>query len=112
MVAVENVAFVFVAGLLTALATGLGAVPFFLVEEFSDRWNVVLWGLASGIMVAASLFGGELTTDRLGLGLLIIERVVSGHGWEGRVEVDGGTRFLFSGVSAVPDGLNREHALS
>jgi len=62
--------------------------------------------------VAASLFGGELTTDRLGLGLLIIERVVSGHGWEGRVEVDGGTRFLFSGVSAVPDGLHREHALS
>ncbi|MBX0296288.1 ZIP family metal transporter [Haloarcula nitratireducens] len=57
MVAVENVAFVFVAGFLTALATGLGAVPFFLVEEFSDRWNVVLWGLASGIMVAASLFG-------------------------------------------------------
>ena len=48
---------VFVAGLLTALATGLGAVPFFLVEEISDRWNVVLWGLASGIMVSASVFG-------------------------------------------------------
>ncbi|MFC6974594.1 ZIP family metal transporter [Halomicroarcula sp. GCM10025709] len=57
MVALENVAFVFVAGLLTALATGLGAIPFFLVDDFSDRWNVTLWGLASGIMVAASLFG-------------------------------------------------------
>jgi ZIP family zinc transporter len=34
MVAVENVAFVFVAGLLTALATGLCALPFFLVDEF------------------------------------------------------------------------------
>ncbi|WP_436928581.1 ZIP family metal transporter [Halosimplex halobium] len=57
MVDLGNLALVFVAGLLTALATGLGAIPFFLVEDISDRWNVVLWGLASGIMVAASLFG-------------------------------------------------------
>ncbi|WP_459191231.1 ZIP family metal transporter [Halosimplex sp. J119] len=57
MVAVANLGLVFVAGLVTALATGLGAVPFFLVEDISDRWNVVLWGVASGIMVAASLFG-------------------------------------------------------
>ncbi|MFB6087407.1 MAG: ZIP family metal transporter [Haloarculaceae archaeon] len=57
MVAFDNVALVFVAGLLTALATGLGAIPFFLVEDISDRWNVGLWGLASGIMVAASVFG-------------------------------------------------------
>ncbi|WP_435062766.1 ZIP family metal transporter [Halobaculum sp. EA56] len=49
--------FVFLAGLVTALATGLGALPFFLVEEVSDRWNVALWGLASGIMIGASVFG-------------------------------------------------------
>jgi ZIP family zinc transporter len=54
---VANLVLVFVAGLTTALATGLGALPFFFVEEFSDRWNVVLWGLASGIMLSASLFG-------------------------------------------------------
>ena len=48
---------VFVAGLLTALATGLGAIPFFFVDDVSDRVNVVLWGLASGIMLSASLFG-------------------------------------------------------
>jgi ZIP family zinc transporter len=53
----ENIAFVFLAGLITALATGLGALPFFLVDDVSDRWNVVLWGLASGIMVSASVFG-------------------------------------------------------
>ena len=52
-----NLTLVFVAGLITALATGLGAIPFFFVEDFSDRWNVALWGIASGIMVAASLFG-------------------------------------------------------
>lgn len=48
---------VFVAGLITALATGIGALPFFLADEISDRWNVALWGLASGIMLAASVFG-------------------------------------------------------
>ncbi len=54
---VENLVFVFVAGFVTALATGLGAIPFFLVDDISDRWNVALWGLASGIMVSASVFG-------------------------------------------------------
>lgn len=51
------VAFVFVAGLITAVATGLGAIPFFLFDDIGDRWNVVLWGFASGIMLAASGFG-------------------------------------------------------
>ncbi|MDS0298442.1 ZIP family metal transporter [Halogeometricum sp. S1BR25-6] len=50
-------AFVFVAGLVTALATGIGAIPFFFVREVSDRWNVALWGIASGIMLSASVFG-------------------------------------------------------
>jgi ZIP family zinc transporter len=57
MVALENVALVFVAGFITALATGLGALPFFFFDDISTRWNVVLWGLASGIMVSASVFG-------------------------------------------------------
>ena len=48
---------VFVAGLITALATGIGAVPFFFVDEFSERWNVGLWGIASGIMVTVSVLG-------------------------------------------------------
>ena len=78
MVALENLALVFVAGLVTALATGLGALPFFLVDDFSDRWNVVLWGLASGIMVAASLFG--LVQEGLSYGdpLLIVPGLVAG----------------------------------
>ncbi|MGM0591690.1 MAG: ZIP family metal transporter [Halobacteriota archaeon] len=57
MAFLENLVLVFVAGLVTALATGLGAIPFFFVEDLSDRWNVTLWGLASGIMVSASVFG-------------------------------------------------------
>ena len=53
----ENLVLVFVAGLITAIATGLGAIPFFLFDDIPRRWNVTLWGLASGIMVAASIFG-------------------------------------------------------
>lgn len=57
MALAENVVLVFGAGLVTALATGIGAFPFFFVDDFSERWNVALWGIASGIMVAASVFG-------------------------------------------------------
>ncbi|WP_276273109.1 ZIP family metal transporter [Haloarcula litorea] len=78
MVAIENVAFVFVAGLLTAIATGLGALPFFLVDDFSDRWNVALWGLASGIMVAASLFGLVREGLAYGSAALLVPGVLAG----------------------------------
>lgn len=53
----ENLTLVFVAGLVTALATGIGALPFFVFDEIGDRQNVALWGLSSGIMVSASVFG-------------------------------------------------------
>ena len=53
----ENLTLVFIAGFVTALATGVGALPFFFFDEISDRWNVVLWGLSSGIMISASVFG-------------------------------------------------------
>jgi ZIP family zinc transporter len=57
MVALDAFAFVFIAGLITALATGVGALPFFFFDSISDRGNVALWGFASGIMLSASLFG-------------------------------------------------------
>lgn len=57
VVTAAAVTFVFLAGLATAIATGLGALPFFFVDDISDRSNVILWGLASGIMLAASGFG-------------------------------------------------------
>lgn len=57
---------VVLAGLATALATGLGALPFFFVDEVNDRLNVALWGLASGIMLSASVFG--LVTEGLAAG--------------------------------------------
>jgi ZIP family zinc transporter len=57
MVDLTALAFVFVAGLITAIATGFGAIPFFFFDDIGDRWNVALWGVASGIMLSASLFG-------------------------------------------------------
>ncbi|MDF9744545.1 ZIP family metal transporter [Natrinema salsiterrestre] len=57
MALLENLLLVFVAGLITALATGIGALPFFFFEGISDRRNVILWGLSSGIMISASTFG-------------------------------------------------------
>ncbi|MUV88939.1 ZIP family metal transporter [Halapricum sp. CBA1109] len=80
-----NLVFVFVAGLITALATGLGALPFFLFSDIGERWQVRLWGLASGIMLAASGFGlvreglaeGTLTEVGIGLAAGVVLVVVS-----------------------------------
>lgn len=74
---VENSIIVFVAGFITALATGIGALPFFFIRKISDRWQVAMWGFASGIMVAASVLGlvpeglAEGTWMDVGLGALI-----------------------------------------
>ncbi len=57
MSALADFTLVFISGLITALATGLGALPYFFKDEVSDRWTVGLWGLASGIMLSASVFG-------------------------------------------------------
>lgn len=45
------------AGTGTALATGLGAVPVFLLGERADRIRPVLWGLAVGLMSVAAVVG-------------------------------------------------------
>lgn len=86
MVALDAFAFVFVAGLITALATGIGALPFFFFDSISDRGNVALWGFASGIMLAASLFGlvdeglAEGTPGEIGIGMLAgVALVVLAH---------------------------------
>jgi ZIP family zinc transporter len=46
---------VFVAALITDLATGLGAFPFFVVREIPEAWNGFAWGLAGGLMAAAAI---------------------------------------------------------
>lgn len=88
----ENLVLVFVAGLITAVATGLGAVPFFFVDDFSDRWNVGLWGIASGIMVAVSLFG--LVNEGLAYASDGVPTLMVGGVLAGIVLVEGTDRIL------------------
>jgi signal transduction histidine kinase len=74
------------------------------VEGTTDGFAVEDSGPGLPDEIAESLFGGEYGNGRRGLGLLIIERVVSGHGWKGSVESDEtGTRFEFSGIGVVTD---------
>jgi ZIP family zinc transporter len=47
----------FAAGSATALATGLGAVPVILLGDRVGRVRPALWGLAAGLMLAASVLG-------------------------------------------------------
>ncbi|MEM0083884.1 MAG: ZIP family metal transporter [Candidatus Methanomethylicia archaeon] len=46
----------FLASLLAGLATGIGAIPIFLKESFSDDTLDVLLGFAAGVMSAATAF--------------------------------------------------------
>jgi hypothetical protein len=45
------------AGIGTALATGLGAVPVFALGVRADALRPLLWGLAAGVMTVASVVG-------------------------------------------------------
>ncbi|MBW8011000.1 MAG: ZIP family metal transporter [Chloroflexi bacterium] len=49
-----NTTIVFIAALITALATGLGAVPFFFFKEIPRKWLGVSNAIAAGLMLGAS----------------------------------------------------------
>jgi zinc transporter ZupT len=55
---------VFWAALITALATGLGALPFFLVRSFPSRWLGIFNAAAAGLMLGAS---HSLINEALGI---------------------------------------------
>ena len=44
-------------GTATALATGLGAIPVFLLGSRIARWETALWGVAAGVMTVAAIVG-------------------------------------------------------
>ena len=71
---------VFLAALVTCLATGLGALPFLFVKDLSERWEAWMEGAAGGMMGAASVYlvlegltydGGEMEILEVALGLMV-----------------------------------------
>ena len=70
-----NVWTVFVAASLTALATGLGALPFFVFRQMSRSWLGISNSIAAGFMLGASaaLFweGADIDVARTALGALV-----------------------------------------
>ena len=50
-----TVTHVFVAALLTAIATGFGAFPFLFVHEFENKWLGIGNSMAAGLMLGASI---------------------------------------------------------
>ena len=51
----DPVLLVFLAALVTAIATGLGALPFAFIPQMSRRWLGISNAFAAGLMIAASL---------------------------------------------------------
>lgn len=80
------------------------------VRGTDDGFSVADDGPGMSPELAESLFGGAVGDRRIRLDLLIVERVVSGHGWTGRVEVNDGTRFVFSGIGTVTSTVHEPTA--
>ena len=80
---------VFLLALLTAVATGIGALPFLFVKDFTRGWLGVSNALASGLMLAASfglIYEGvayglwrALIGVVLGLGFIVLTRTLIQH---------------------------------
>ena len=77
---------VFLFALLTAVATGIGALPFIFVKNLTRRWLGASNAVAAGLMLAAS-FGlvyegvnydlfGTLAGALIGLGFIVLARTV------------------------------------
>ncbi|MDG5760638.1 ZIP family metal transporter [Natronococcus sp. A-GB1] len=110
-------------GIFTAAVCGVGTLPFFFVDEISDRLTVVLWGFAGGVMLFASLFGfifegleeGTLVEVSVGLlvgiGVVVVaDRVITGYEFAPRemAQADFKKLVLIVGVLTVhsfPEGV-------
>lgn len=86
----DPVYYVFLAALITALATGLGPLPFAIWRSMSPKTVSICNGIAAGLMIAASFSllqeGSELSPVRTILGLLggflfiaISHRIIERH---------------------------------
>lgn len=77
---------VFIYALITAVATGLGALPFFLIKDLTRNWLGISNAVASGLMLAASfgLIYEGLNHDLwftfygilIGLGFIVVSQLI------------------------------------
>ena len=84
---------IFIAALITALATGLGAIPFFFARNISERWLSISNAIAAGLMLGAShsliVEGMHKGNYRALLGILIgLFFMLILHGWLHQHEAD------------------------
>ncbi len=119
----ELVLTTFLAALLTALATGLGALPFIFVRNLSRRWQSRSAALAGGMMLSASVFSlsgealrrgppWELALGMLGGALFLSasSRLVEGRRWKisGLSEKDSRKGILVlvgMSIHSIPEGI-------
>jgi ZIP family zinc transporter len=120
--AVPEVVVLLLAGCATALATGLGAVPVFLVGTRAGRATPVMLGFAAGVMAVAAVAGllvpateeGSLAEVAAGLAVGVVFLLVASRTFEPRRTFLGrsgpGTRtsalvFLVLLVHSLPEGF-------
>lgn len=77
---------VFAAAMLTALATGLGALPFLFLQSLDRYWVSIANAVAGGLMFAAThslvAEGVGMSPERLILGMLIgLAAIVAAKHW-------------------------------
>ncbi|MDQ3855192.1 MAG: ZIP family metal transporter, partial [Chloroflexota bacterium] len=122
-VALPDLLTLFLAGWATALATGLGAIPVFILGKAAERLHSALVGLAIGLMSVASIVGllepalheGSVAEVLLGLCLgvfflLAARRVIGNHEMHVGQMRGAGVRtsvlvFAVLFVHSLPEGL-------
>jgi len=108
-----------VAASVTVLATGLGAIPVFMLGTRADRLRSMLTALAAGVMLSASVFGlilpavseggylGAVLGLAAGVGFLFLARGYLNHRLQGKSEASRTSIlvFLVLLVHSLPEGF-------
>ncbi len=84
-------------GTATALATGLGAIPVFLLRPRTTGWEPALWGVTAGVMSVASIVGLLLPAIHRGSATAVVGGLVAGVAFLGATHILLGRRDVHVG---------------
>ncbi len=101
VVAEAGVGVVFVAAMVTAIATGLGALPFLFIRTLAVKWVSLANAMAAGLMLAAThaLVGEGIAIDpvRLIIGILLgLAGILAAQRW-----IDDKEHFEFANLAGL-----------